>query len=418
MSPDEYDLSEREREILQLVATGASNKEIAQRLFISPNTVKVHLRNIFAKIGVASRTEATLTAMRMGLVEGMQPTPPETGEELPLTPPVIQPQWIGLRTSLVVMLLALLVVLSAWLLPLLRPAPAATIPAASATPAASWLPRAAPPAPPGEAAATVYEGKLYLISGRAGQSLSGAVLRYNPQTNRWDQRAAKPLPVRLAQAALIGEQIYVPGGRTAQDQPSDQLEIYDPRLDRWLSGARLPLPLSDYALAALEGRLYLFGGWDGKTIQDNVWVYDPQSDRWTAQGRLPSARSQMGAAALNGKIFLIGGWDGRNALNEVLSYYPNREAPWESRAALTRPRYAMGAAALLDQVYILGGSEDSAPLQYNTTQDRWLSYPAPEIPLQGPITLLALETQLHLLTPGGQHQAYQALYTLLAPIFP
>jgi len=59
-------LSQREMEVLKLAATGISNKDIAQQLFLSPRTVQVHLGNIFSKLGVASRTEAVLYALRKG----------------------------------------------------------------------------------------------------------------------------------------------------------------------------------------------------------------------------------------------------------------------------------------------------------------------------------------------------------------
>ncbi|MGB9593031.1 MAG: response regulator transcription factor, partial [Anaerolineae bacterium] len=59
-------LTDREMEVLRLVATGASNKEIARRLCISVRTVQVHLSNIYGKLGVRSRTEAALYAIRRG----------------------------------------------------------------------------------------------------------------------------------------------------------------------------------------------------------------------------------------------------------------------------------------------------------------------------------------------------------------
>lgn len=61
-------LSEREVEILRLVAAGASNKEIADRLVIAEGTVKNHVTNILSKLGVRDRTQAALKAKEMGLV--------------------------------------------------------------------------------------------------------------------------------------------------------------------------------------------------------------------------------------------------------------------------------------------------------------------------------------------------------------
>jgi DNA-binding NarL/FixJ family response regulator len=61
-------LTEREREVLELVALGWSNQQIAHHLFISPKTASVHVSHILAKLKVASRTEAASVAHRSGLV--------------------------------------------------------------------------------------------------------------------------------------------------------------------------------------------------------------------------------------------------------------------------------------------------------------------------------------------------------------
>ncbi len=61
------DLTDREREVLQLVASGLANKQIARRLGISEKTVKGHLTHVFQAIGVTDRTQAALWAERNGL---------------------------------------------------------------------------------------------------------------------------------------------------------------------------------------------------------------------------------------------------------------------------------------------------------------------------------------------------------------
>ena len=62
------DLSEREMQVLQLVTKGRSNKEIAAALFLTPDTVKAHMKTLFVKLGVQDRTEAAITAIRHGIV--------------------------------------------------------------------------------------------------------------------------------------------------------------------------------------------------------------------------------------------------------------------------------------------------------------------------------------------------------------
>jgi NarL family two-component system response regulator YdfI len=61
-------LTRREREVLQMLASGVGNKEIAAQLAISEHTVKFHVTSILGKLGAASRTEAVALAIRLGLI--------------------------------------------------------------------------------------------------------------------------------------------------------------------------------------------------------------------------------------------------------------------------------------------------------------------------------------------------------------
>jgi len=66
--PERSDLTERELEVLQLVARGLSNKQVARAIGRTDETVKIHLKNMFAKLGVADRTEAVTVGLARGLI--------------------------------------------------------------------------------------------------------------------------------------------------------------------------------------------------------------------------------------------------------------------------------------------------------------------------------------------------------------
>ena len=69
-SPGASDLTERELEVLRLIAQGLSNHEIAERMIISEKTVKTHVSNLLGKLGLEDRTQAAIWALKHGLGEG------------------------------------------------------------------------------------------------------------------------------------------------------------------------------------------------------------------------------------------------------------------------------------------------------------------------------------------------------------
>jgi DNA-binding CsgD family transcriptional regulator len=63
------ELSAREREVLQHLSNGLTGEEIAERLYLSPETVRTHVRNVMAKLGAKTRVHAVALALRRGEIE-------------------------------------------------------------------------------------------------------------------------------------------------------------------------------------------------------------------------------------------------------------------------------------------------------------------------------------------------------------
>lgn len=384
--PELQTLSERETEILLLIASGKSNKEVAHELQISANTVKVHVRNIFGKLEVSSRTEASMVAIREGLIDAgplLDETPdeeeddasgvadaPEAVEGEPSDPPAAPDEPAPpaplrsreLQTWLIAGFIVIVVLLMAIAVRLYNPAPEPTPSAAAeqVEPVAvesRWENQPALPEPRSRAASASLDGQLYVIAGSTASGPGTAVLRFDPESGEWTALAEKPTPVSEVQAAVLGGRIYVPGGRLASGEVSQGLEIYDPLTDTWISGPDMPAGASAYALAPYEGKLYLFGGWDGTRYTDRTYLYNPDTQRWTEQTPLPVALGHAGAAVAGGRVYVIGGFDGEQAAASTFVYTPALEdtAPWKTAADLPEGRYAMGLVSIADEIHVIGG---------------------------------------------------------------
>jgi DNA-binding CsgD family transcriptional regulator/N-acetylneuraminic acid mutarotase len=442
LNPQTNDLSDRELEILRLVATGVSNKEIAQKLYISSNTVKVHLRNIFTKIGANSRTEAAMYAVQIGLVETLAPSiPPDDGKSLlpdrptqpttdakaaaghPLSQLVRRPYfYLGVPVVIVVIAVLLLVFLRRND----NPTAAGVLP--TSTPRVQWFELPGLPTPRQGLAVVNYDNQIFAIGGESSQGVSNVVERFNPQASSWIGLNPKPTAVTDISAAVIRGMIYVPGGKLASGLPTDKTEIYNPQTNQWSVGQPLPKPLSGYALAVFEGRIYVFGGWDGNQAVNDVYVFDDYTNAWATLPPMPTARAFAGAVVVDGSIYVIGGWDGKNALttDEVYqSGLPDKDAQWTQAPPLPFGQYGMGVANLANIIFMIGGTESGQQLTTIALIPEETDWVRIDNPLKIGWSFLGattIGTRLYALggkTSEGlnnQMWSYQAIYTISLPI--
>jgi DNA-binding CsgD family transcriptional regulator/N-acetylneuraminic acid mutarotase len=435
MGDDRAALTERELDIVRAVSTGATNQQIARELSISVNTVKVHLKNIFAKLGIESRTEVALFAVREGLVEvETPPSPLEQGLAEVRTEPRERISWQKRLVLVVAMVGAAALVM----LPRVEMSPAeppasefedvgaSEEPGSRAVQASRWNVLAPLPTARSRLAAVYGGGRIYVIGGDTPDGATGALEEYDVVANSWSVGSPKPIPAYNIGAALVGGRIYVPGGYAADGHVIADLEIYDLETDTWVRGASMPRPLCAYAIASLQDKVYVFGGWNGTRYVASTLEYDPGSDSWTERRPMSLARGFAAAGVVNGKIYVVGGYDGGRELALVEEYDPAGEgqgSPWQERSDMSTGRGGLSVAAIAGSLYAIGGGWNGYLAfneKYDPGSDRWSPVETPVFGQWRNLAVVASETRIYAL--GGwngdfsdANQEYLALFTYYLP---
>lgn len=361
---NENPLSEREMEVAQLLATGASNAEIARQLVISPHTVKVHLRNVFEKLQVSSRTEASMVLVQRGwlTVPGREMPPPEIStpaevvaplppepEPLPDLPTTLQPWQRGYLIG------AILLCLVALLAPNIR----------------------------------AYNNNSPELLSDAGRTVLSRPLVQRP--DRWDARTPMSNARSRLTAVIAKDQLYVIGGEGMDGRAVTEVDAYDLHVNEWRRVSSLPEALANQAAATFNGKIYVAGGSNNEAtdrasiaVRDGFWIYDPATDLWQSAGTLPHPLAGAVLVADQKALYLIGGWDGELMHDEIWRLIPTMVAAgkaaaakpqWELISRISTPRAFFGATMVGEDIYVIGGYDGKRELDlaaaYSTTKNTW-----------------------------------------------
>ena len=217
--------------------------------------------------------------------------------------------------------------------------------------------------------------KLYIVGGSApGSVLLATLHRYDSMANAWEAVASMSTARQSLAAAAIDGKLYVMGGYDGQNRLSS-VERFDPVTNAWEAVAPMSTARFCPAAAAIDGKLYVMGGSDGQhRFSSVVERFDPAKNAWEAVAPMSTARSNPAAAAINGKLYVMGGYDGQHLFSSVERYDPAENA-WEAVAPMSTARGGPAAAAIDGKLYVMGGSDGQNQLssveRYDPVTDEW-----------------------------------------------
>lgn len=410
-------LSEREMDVARLLATGVSNIEIARDLDISTHTVKVHLRNIYEKLQVNSRTEASMMLLQRGwltipggelsgdAVDNVADAVP-VPEPLPLSDVAATPTtW-----QRIYLLCGLIVTAVLFFTPGLfsRPRPGLNLLSDRGRPGlgqpqivndSSWAERTPLFEPRSRLAVAQLGDKVFALGGESpGGHTEATSYIYDLRVNEWSVAEPLPQPIANAAAAAINERIFLAGGSYYADDSSavptisatlwswaeSVQEGQANQQSRWRDHGSLPAPLAGAGLVAVGNELYLIGGWDGEKMHSELWRARPTTDAstpvtWDLVNHMELARAFFGVVLFQDKIYIVGGHDGQQPLSRADAFDPV-SGTWTPLPPLVTPRSGLALTTDDRSVFAFGGGWDysvSNHERFDPTTKLWSNFPSP-----------------------------------------
>jgi N-acetylneuraminic acid mutarotase len=273
-----------------------------------------------------------------------------------------------------------------------------------------WSPRAPIPAPIQETAAVALDGRLYVLGGFEGLSLTDKAQIYDVAGDRWSLAPALPAEVHHANAAVVGETIFVVGdlqtfgftavgdvwtynpstdtawsARSPMPRPRGaavtgviggkiyvaggsaggavaHVDEYDPAMNTWTPKLAMPAPRDHACGGVIGGMLYVAGGRAGSpdAPQPDVYAYDPAMNTWTPKAPMLTARGGTACGVIDGKLIVVGGEgnaaDPSGVFSETEAYDPATDT-WTTLEPMSHPRHGMAAAVVTGQLFVPGGAD-------------------------------------------------------------
>lgn len=396
------ELSERELQILLLVAQGLSNRQIAGQLDISDNTVKVHVRNIFVKINVASRTEASLYAVRHGLLRvENQPLAPTPIVEPP--PPLMVPadtmrparRWHWWMLAVI----GVVVIAGGGLVWWTTQTPVAPVIRQQSSAPTRWARLPALPNPQPAQQLVVYAGQLYAFTGNHGAKW----LQFDGVTRTWIVLTDLPFVVPA------GAKVWADGAGLWVVGSDDGRGVWRWDGQKWQVQPAIPATLEVAAVVRVDGVLLVLGQISA-TVGLSAWTLSPQAQSWQPRVDFTHAVADVQLVVLEGVVYLFG--DGAHVWRldaAAQRWVADRDLPFVwSRGAVTT---VLGSILVIDAAtpalwaYVPGQGVVSKQI----------------VPTQIALGRQVVTWQAQLIMPnldGTVINAYQAVYQTFVPVMP